>query len=113
MHPVIGLRLGFLLLISQFLLWFQLHAEVSVDEQARFRDLGWEKLDFMIPTRDGVRLYTEIYRPLSASGPLPILLTRTPYGVAMTSTNLASSLTNQMKELVADGYIFARQDIRG
>ena len=35
----------------------------------------------MIPMRDGVRLQTVIFTPKDSSGPLPILLTRTPYGV--------------------------------
>jgi predicted acyl esterase len=34
----------------------------------------------MIPMRDGVRLYTQIYTPTNASEKLPILLLRTPYG---------------------------------
>ena len=90
-----------------------LHAEISPEEQARFREFGWEKSEWMIPTRDRVRLYTEVYRPLQSDEPLPILLTRTPYGVNVTATNLSGMLTNQLKELVADGYIFVRQDIRG
>jgi putative CocE/NonD family hydrolase len=106
-------RVWLLFLASLFLIEWPLWAEVPPEEQSRFRELGWEKLELMIPTRDGVRLYTEVYRPLQSSEPLPILLTRTPYGVNMTATNLASNLTNQLKELVADGYIFARQDIRG
>src|SRR5213076_2597686 len=44
---------------------------------------------------------------------LPVLLTRTPYGVNVVATNFAVMLTNQLKELATDGYIFARQDIRG
>jgi putative CocE/NonD family hydrolase len=106
-------RLWLWLAAGHSLLCFPLHAEVSPEEQARFQKLGWEKLEAMIPTRDGLRLYTEIYRPLQSAEPLPILLTRTPYGVNVTATNLASNLTNQLKELAADGYIFVRQDIRG
>ncbi|PYI89488.1 MAG: hypothetical protein DME26_01135 [Verrucomicrobia bacterium] len=113
MHPGIVRRIGVLLCANHVLLWLPLYAEVSSEEQARVRELGWEKSQFMIPTRDGIRLYTEIYRPLQSSERLPILFTRTPYGVNVAATNLASMLTNQLKELVADGYIFARQDIRG
>jgi len=35
----------------------------------------------MVPVRDGVRLETVIAAPANASGPLPILVRRTPYGV--------------------------------
>jgi putative CocE/NonD family hydrolase len=64
----------------------------------------------MIPTRDGVRLYTQVYVPTAAGEPLPILLLRTPYGTGqLSSTRLAASLP----ELTADGYIIVVQDIRG
>lgn len=64
----------------------------------------------MIPTRDGVRLYTQVYAPTSASEQLPILLLRTPYGTGqLSSERIAASLP----ELTADGYIIVVQDIRG
>src|SRR6266853_4585364 len=110
-EPIARARL--LILLGPVIFWLEVYAAVSPEEQGRFRELGWEKSELMIPARDGMRLYTEVYRPLNSSRPLPILLTRTPYGVNMATTNLASMLTNQLKELVADGYVFARQDIRG
>jgi putative CocE/NonD family hydrolase len=63
----------------------------------------------MIPMRDGARLHTFIYRP-TAAGPLPIILTRTPYGIDGLAPR---SFRIALKELAADGYIFAFQDIRG
>ena len=68
------------------------------------------RTEAMIPMRDGVRLYTQIDAPANASGPLPILLLRTPYGLGnITPEQLATLL----KELSEGGYIFVRQDIRG
>jgi putative CocE/NonD family hydrolase len=65
--------------------------------------------DAMIAMRDGVRLNTKIFAPRQQSGPLPILLLRTPYGVAGSAGRLSGSL----KALADEGYIFAFQDIRG
>ena len=65
--------------------------------------------DAMIPMRDGVRLHTKIFTPKEASGPLPIILLRTPYGVEGRRRNFKSYL----KALAEDGYVFAFQDIRG
>ncbi|MGH7752970.1 MAG: CocE/NonD family hydrolase, partial [Gemmatimonadales bacterium] len=59
--------------------------------------------------RDGVRLRTFIVTPRQASGPLPLLLHRTPYGAAGAVRNFPGAL----RYLAADGYIFVGQDIRG
>ena len=37
--------------------------------------------EVMIPVRDGVHLQTVILAPAGATGRLPILFTRTPYGI--------------------------------
>ncbi|HTS26812.1 MAG TPA: CocE/NonD family hydrolase [Bryobacteraceae bacterium] len=71
--------------------------------------LEYTRRDEMIPMRDGVRLYTQIFLP-KMSEKLPFILIRTPYGVG----NLDSERLNAaMPELTAEGYIFVNQDIRG
>ncbi|MGC1104981.1 MAG: CocE/NonD family hydrolase [Candidatus Acidiferrales bacterium] len=72
----------------------------------------YTKQDVMIPTRDGVKLHTEIYTPKNATGPLPFLITRTPYGTS-DDKNGYSSLLNLYPEMIPEGYIFVMQDIRG
>ena len=70
----------------------------------------FDKTEAMIPMRDGVRLHTQVYTPTRATERLPILLLRTPYGIGdLNSEQLAAAIP----ELVADGYVFVRQDIRG
>src|SRR4030065_1094513 len=60
------------------------------------------RAEHMIPMRDGVRLYTQVFTPTQATERLPILLSRTPYGTSdMTSEGLAGA----GKELVGGGYI--------
>jgi putative CocE/NonD family hydrolase len=66
--------------------------------------------DAMITMRDGATLYTQVYAPKAANGPLPILLLRTPYGVGpLDPVRIAASLP----ELTAEGFIVVLQDIRG
>jgi uncharacterized protein len=65
-----------------------------------------------IPMRDGVTLHTEIYSPKSRSGPLPIIYERTPYGLGPDAHGYSAHL-RMYPELIADGYIFALQDVRG
>ena len=79
----------------------------QMDEPARVK-ATYDRRDLMIPMRDGIRLFTTIYTPKAAKGPLPILLTRTPYG---TDTFLATIGPSVVFE--QEGYIFAIQDVRG
>jgi hypothetical protein len=72
----------------------------------------FDKLDVMIPMRDGVRLHTEIYVPKQSLEPLPFIFERTPYGV----TDDENGITTKFAiygEMVPAGYIFVFQDIRG
>ena len=64
----------------------------------------------MVPVRDGVHLQTVILTPANASGPLPILFRRTPYGVP---DKAPAVLPPSLKELMADGYILVIQNLRG
>ena len=64
----------------------------------------------MIPMRDGAKLQTVILTPAGQSGPLPILLRRSPYGVP---GRAPQEIPTNLKELAADGYIFVVQNLRG
>ena len=88
-------------------------ADHTDTEAGEFQKLGWRKTVHRIPMRDGVHLHTVILSPLGSNTALPILLKRTPYNASITATNFSGQLTNHLKELVSDGYIFAYQDIRG
>ena len=66
-----------------------------------------------IEMRDGIKLNTEIYVPPNTDEKLPILFTRTPYGLRHDENGLHSSLSSSYLELAKEGYIFVFQDIRG
>jgi predicted acyl esterase len=59
-----------------------------------------------MPMRDGVRLSTDFHIPVGAPGPLPVILSRTPYGKRTSSPALTHLFPEQ-------GFIHAVQDIRG
>jgi putative CocE/NonD family hydrolase len=75
------------------------------------REFTWTKV--MIPMRDGVHLETVISAPADAQAPLPILFLRSPYGVPTEKGQKAALNSPSAKELNADGYIWARQNLRG
>ena len=76
----------------------------------------YQKKTVMLPVRDGVKLFTVILSPVNNHQPLPILITRTPYGAdipvqedSTTDITTVPYYGNMAKE----GYIFVFQDIRG
>lgn len=73
-------------------------------------NVKFKRLEAMIPMRDGLKLYTEIFVPEKNKEPLPFLMQRTPYSASGRSSD---SLNAVFPELVQDGYIFVFQDIRG
>jgi len=72
----------------------------------------FEKTEAMIPMRDGVKLHTEIYAPRNSPKALPILMVRTPYGIANPDKGI-SNMIYRYADMIPDGYIFVFQDIRG
>lgn len=72
----------------------------------------FNKTEVMIPMRDGVKLHTEFYTPKNAATALPILMNRTPYGIASPDKGI-SSMIYRYADMIPEGYIFAFQDIRG
>jgi putative CocE/NonD family hydrolase len=76
----------------------------------------YKKMTAMIPMRDGIKLFTEIITPVNSKTPVPVLITRTPYGAKTgfpTDTSFAINSFTYIADLAKDGYIFVFQDIRG
>lgn len=65
----------------------------------------------MVPMRDGVKLYTELYRPARGAvlvdSAFPVLLLRTPYEIR------GEEIVRQANAFAAMGYVVALQNIRG
>ena len=75
------------------------------------------KKSYMIPMRDGIKLFTLVLSPTNYTKPVPILINRTPYGVDSSFPEDSSMSTDPFgsyyKSLVKEGYILVFQDIRG
>jgi uncharacterized protein len=74
---------------------------------------AYQKFEYMIPMRDGVKLHTAVFVPRDTTKTYPILMKRTPYsctpyGADNYPTNLGPS-----NHFPAAGYIFVNQDVRG
>src|SRR5581483_2927130 len=79
--------------------------------QPQYKPQAFVRQEVMIPMRDGVHLQTVIFTPKQSDEPLPFLMMRTPYGVPDNEGALTGA--GNFDELIADGYIFVFQNIRG
>lgn len=75
------------------------------------RGSGFDRRELSIPMRDGVMLHAVALVPTHDTGPLPILLIRTPFGAGREFGT--ADLPAAYRELAQDGYIFVTEDIRG
>lgn len=74
---------------------------------------NYTKDEFLVPMRDGVRLFTSVYTPKSTSEQYPLLLTRTPYTVAPYGIDNYRATLGPSEKFAREGFIFVYQDVRG
>ncbi|MDG3004523.1 CocE/NonD family hydrolase [Paludisphaera mucosa] len=92
---------------------FLLPAATAIGEEAVDVKASYTKYEFLIPMRDGVRLFTAVYVPKDRSRVYPIMLNRTPYGVAPYGPDAYRAALGPSPRFSDDGFIFAYQDVRG
>jgi putative CocE/NonD family hydrolase len=74
---------------------------------------AYKKTTAMIPMRDGVKLFTVVYSPITKAGKFPFMIERTPYGAFNRADTFDFSPIPGYAAMARDGYIFVFQDIRG
>ena len=85
---------------------------------------NYTKREVMIPMRDGARLYTAVYEPVSTTETKPVMLVRTPYSLKpygfkageepLTGKQAYSSgIWGDLFNYAADGYVIVLQNVRG
>jgi len=76
----------------------------------------YTKKSYMIPMRDGIKLFTVVIAPVQNIKPCPFLLQRTPYGADIPIPDDSTIPVGDMgnfKQMAKEGYILVFQDIRG
>ncbi|MCU0647991.1 MAG: CocE/NonD family hydrolase [Gemmatimonadaceae bacterium] len=81
-------------------------------QQERLRRL-YIKREVQLPMRDGTRLFTAIYAPRDTTRRVPVLLMRTPYGIAPYGADAYPAQLGPFPALDEEGWIFVYQDVRG
>jgi hypothetical protein len=74
---------------------------------------AYTKQEVSIPMRDGVKLFTQVYVPKDRSRTYPIIMNRTPYGIAPYGADVFRASLGPSALFTTDGDIFVYQDVRG
>jgi uncharacterized protein len=75
---------------------------------------NYTKKEVYITMRDGVRLFTSVYMPVSVAEKHPILMERTPYSCAPYGAGVFKPYWSKyLKTYCQEGYILVTQDVRG
>ena len=89
------------------------YCQIPFTQSSEVKD-QYAKHEYMIPMRDGVKLFTAVYVPKDTSGLHPILMTRTPYSCAPYGEgNFPKYYGEQDQYYFERGYIRVFQDVRG
>ncbi|MEM6471341.1 MAG: CocE/NonD family hydrolase [Planctomycetota bacterium] len=101
------------------LIWFSSvtvgFAQEPESSRAETIRAGFAKYEYMIPMRDGTKLFTAVYVPYdaSASNRYPMLMVRTPYGSGPYGADQYRTRLGPSAEFEEEGFIFVYQDVRG
>jgi putative CocE/NonD family hydrolase len=77
---------------------------------------NYAKFEYKIPMRDGARLFATVYIPKDAftdAKTYPIMLTRTPYGVAPYGVDKYRGTLGPSELFAREKFIFVYEDVRG
>ena len=74
---------------------------------------SFQKIDTLLPMRDGKMLYTVIYIPRDTNQSYPILMQRTPYSAGPYGNQNYPASPGSNHKLLYSGYILVFQDVRG
>jgi len=85
-----------------------------LETEKELQSLAVVERKVMLPMRDGVRVATDIYRPKSAAGPVPIVFSRTPYNFNFwdVKNGVPADMSTPLAA-VKRGYAYVVQNERG
>ena len=74
---------------------------------------NYTKVEYQIPMRDGVKLFTIVYIPKDSSKSYGVLYNITPYGIGPYGQNELKPRLGPNLDYTKQGFIFVYQDVRG
>jgi uncharacterized protein len=85
----------------------------AAKERREYIKANYTKNEFLIPMRDGARLFTSVYTPKNPAEKYPFMLNRTPYTVAPYGIDNYRTNLGPSEKFLREGFIFVYQDVRG
>ena len=85
----------------------------SLAQDSAFVRENYEKTEFMVGMRDGIRLFTQVYTPKDKSKKHPFLIQRTPYSCNPYGIDKYKRRISPNPFMIREGYIVVYQDVRG
>jgi putative CocE/NonD family hydrolase len=101
---------GVFIILLALLLVAPTWAQAQNVDQVKAR---YTKYEYMIPMRDGAKLFTAVYVPKDTSQSYPFLFTRTPYSVSPYGVDNYRGALGPSEQFEKEGFIFVYQDARG
>lgn len=93
-------------------IFFFLSASLLLAQEKLDAKAHYDKAEYMVAMRDGVKLYTQVYTPKDKTQDYPIILFRTPYSVRYYGPkHFRRVFFNEA--YTREGFIFIYQDVRG
>lgn len=93
-------------------IFFFLSASLLLAQEKLDAKAHYDKAEYMVAMRDGVKLYTQVYTPKDKTQDYPIILFRTPYSVRYYGPkHFRRVFFNEA--YTREGFIFVYQDVRG
>ncbi|MEA5260570.1 CocE/NonD family hydrolase [Arcicella aquatica] len=74
---------------------------------------NYQKTEFMVQMRDGIKLFTQVYAPKDQSKKYPILMQRTPYTCSPYGADKYKKRIGPNPFMLRSNYIVVYQDVRG
>lgn len=101
----------YFLLMSAVLSILTATAQSSFD--TTYARMHYNKYEYMIPMRDGIKLYTAVYVPKDTTKSYPMMMERTCYSAAPYGKDKFPYSLGPSPEFMKEGFVFVYQDVRG
>jgi uncharacterized protein len=100
--------------MKKLILFIFLHLSLLSGVNAQTNPIRlYQEKSYMIPMRDGVKLFTVVLTPINATKPVPFIIHRSPYGTDFSLAVDSTVRSRKLGKLAQEEYIFVSQDIRG